>query len=138
MTKFFKCRNLLILPVLFTLLIGFTSCHQDDDDIYDHLINNTWLGDLGFVDRYNIPLESGITFKRNNFAFDEQYYYGNGGYYTTLNLSWWMDYGSLYLDYGSNYPLLEIRDIYITYDYFEGILYANGYREGRIRMEREY
>ena len=59
--------------MLLTLLVGFTSC-EDDETIFDHIVGRTWVGDLGFwVD--NSPVESGITFKSNGFGVDEQWYY---------------------------------------------------------------
>ena len=33
--------------LMLTLLVGFTSC-EDDEDIYDDLMGRTWVGDLGF------------------------------------------------------------------------------------------
>ena len=51
--------------MLLTLLVGFTSC-EDDETIFDHIVGRTWVGDLGFwVD--NSPVESGITFKSNGY-----------------------------------------------------------------------
>ena len=34
--------------LMLTLLVGFTSC-EDDEDIYDDLMGRTWVGDLGLV-----------------------------------------------------------------------------------------
>ena len=33
--------------MMLTLLVGFTSC-EDDEDIYDDLMGRTWVGDLWF------------------------------------------------------------------------------------------
>lgn len=43
---------------MLTLLVGFTSC-EDDEDIYDDLMGRTWVGDLGFGTNRD-PIESGI------------------------------------------------------------------------------
>ena len=95
-----------LLLVLTMLAVGFSSCEEDDETIYDYLIGRTWVGSLGFaVGPYDV--ESGVTFKGNEYAIDEQYYYGDGGRAATLNLRWWIDMGTLYLDYGPDYPLLE-------------------------------
>ena len=49
--------------MLLTLLVGFTSC-EDDETIFDHIVGRTWVGDLGFwVD--NSPVESGITDRKS-------------------------------------------------------------------------
>ena len=44
--------------MMLTLLVGFTSC-EDDEDIYDDLMGRTWVGDLWFGSDNN-PIESGI------------------------------------------------------------------------------
>lgn len=44
--------------LMLTLLVGFTSC-EDDEDIYDDLMGRTWVGDLGFGTNRD-PIESGI------------------------------------------------------------------------------
>lgn len=33
--------------MLLTLLVGFTSC-ENDETIFDHIVGRTWVGDLGF------------------------------------------------------------------------------------------
>ena len=65
-----------LLLVLTMLAVGFSSCEEDDETIYDYLIGRTWVGSLGFaVGPYDV--ESGVTFKGNEYAIDEQYYYGD-------------------------------------------------------------
>lgn len=49
--------------MMLTLLVGFTSC-EDDEDIYDDLMGRTWVGDLWFGSDYN-PIESGIRLDNN-------------------------------------------------------------------------
>lgn len=49
--------------LMLTLLVGFTSC-EDDEDIYDDLMGRTWVGDLGFGTNRD-PIESGIRLDNN-------------------------------------------------------------------------
>ncbi len=125
-----------LLLVLTMLAVGFSSCEEDDEPIYDYLIGRTWVGDLGFIDG-PYALESGITFKGNDYAVDRQFYYAEdgGGEAGTLRLNWWIDMGTLYLDYGPDYPLLEIRGVYITGRFLYGELYADGNYEFSVTLE---
>lgn len=122
--------------VLAFAIVSFSSCEQDDESIYYYIIDRTWVGDLGFTDGY-LPLESGITFKGDDYAVDRQYYYPEDGGrdYNTLNLKWWIDMGTLYLDYGRDYPLLEIRGVYISGRFLNGELYANGVYDYSVSLE---
>ena len=52
--------------LMLTLLVGFTSC-EDDEDIYDDLMGRTWVGDLGFGTNRD-PIESGIRLDNNGLA----------------------------------------------------------------------
>ena len=125
-----------LLLVLTMLAVGFSSCEEDDETIYDYLIGRTWVGDLGFIDG-PYALESGITFIGNDYAVDRQFYYAEdgGGEAGTLRLNWWIDMGTLYLDYGPDYPLLEIRGVYITGRFLYGELYADGNYEFSVTLE---
>ena len=125
-----------LLLVLTMLAVGFSSCEEDDETIYDYLIGRTWVGDLGFIDG-PYALESGITFKGNDYAVDRQFYYAEdgGGEAGTLRLNWWIDMGTLYLDYGPDYPLLEIRGVYITGRFLYGELYADGNYDFSVTLE---
>ena len=38
-----------LLLVLTMLAVGFSSCEEDDETIYDYLIGRTWVGSLGFA-----------------------------------------------------------------------------------------
>ena len=58
--------------MMLTLLVGFTSC-EDDEDIYDDLMGRTWVGDLWFGSDYN-PIESGIRLDNNGLGIDYQVY----------------------------------------------------------------
>ena len=51
------------LLLMLTLLVGFTSC-EDDEDIYDDLMGRTWVGDLWFVFDDD-PIERGIRLDSN-------------------------------------------------------------------------
>lgn len=122
--------------VLAVAIVSFSSCEQDDESIYYYIIDRTWVGDLGFTDGY-LPLESGITFKGDDYAVDRQYYYPEDGGrdYNTLKLKWWIDMGTLYLDYGRKHPLLEIRGVYISGRFLNGELYANGVYDYSVSLE---
>lgn len=61
-----KMRKFLNILFLCTLALGLSSCEPDDGEdyyIYDTLPGGIWVGDLGFADAYNSPLESGSTLK---------------------------------------------------------------------------
>ena len=88
-------NHIKLLLVLAMAILSFSSCEQDDESIYYYIIDRTWVGDLGFaVGPYNV--ESGITFKGNDYAIDEQYYYadGGGGRAATLPVRWWDRHGN--------------------------------------------
>jgi len=72
--------------MMLTLLVGFTSC-EDDEDIYDDYDGRP-AGDLPF--------------------------------------RWWVDYGTLYLDYGRDFALREIRGVRVRGRYLQGDLYLDG------------
>ena len=44
----------------------------------------------------------------------------------------------LRLDYGYNYPLLEIYDVYVAGDRLSGVLYVDGHMDGPVMLERQY
>lgn len=63
-----KMRKFLNILFLCTLALGLSSCEPDDGEdyyIYDTLLGGIWVGDLGFADAYNSPLESGLYFEGN-------------------------------------------------------------------------
>lgn len=134
-TNFLKRQNLWSAILLIIMMMMVSSCDdQSDDQIYDNLIGQTWVGDLGFtVDEF--PVESGITFSGNDYAIDEQYYFG-GDRAATLTLRWWIEGQSLWLDYGYGYPILEIRKIRVGNLFLHGSIYADGYYDGEIELER--
>ena len=119
--------------MLLTLLVGFTSC-EDDETIFDHIVGRTWVGDLGFwVD--NSPVGSGITFKSNGFGVDEQWYYDWDRVAAVLDVRWWIEDGDLFLDYGNGYPLLILADVYVEGRYLTGRLYSNNIDQGTVTLE---
>ena len=119
--------------MMLTLLVGFTSC-EDDDTIFDHIVGRTWVGDLGFyVD--GEPVESGITFKSNGFGEDEQWFYDWDRRAAILDVRWWIDHGDLYLDYGNRYPLLVLEAVYVNGRYLTGRLYSNNIDQGTVTLE---
>lgn len=70
-----KMRKFLNILFLCTLALGLSSCEPDDGEdyyIYDTLLGGIWVGDLGFADAYNSPLESGLYFEGNGLGKDEQ------------------------------------------------------------------
>ncbi len=129
-------NHIKLLLVLTVAVLSFSSC-EDDGDIYDALIGRTWVGDLGFsVGPFDV--ESGITFKGSDYAIDEQYYYedGGGGRAATISLRWWINMGTLYLDYDlPDNPMLEIRNVYISGRFLNGELYADGIYEFSVSLE---
>lgn len=111
-----KMRKFLNILFLCTLALGLSSCEPDDGEdyyIYDTLPGGIWVGDLGFADAYNSPLESGLYFEGNGLGKDEQAYYNDpyGEVAFRLPFRWDIHGRILRLDYGYNYPLLEIYDV---------------------------
>lgn len=123
--------------LIMLLAVGITSCITDDnyygDNYYgDTIYGVTWVGNLGFA--FNGEnVESGITFKQSGYAYDEQYFY-DGTRATTLDLRWWTDSNSLYLDYGSNYPMLTIRNLYVGSTTMSGDLYVDNTYDGPVTL----
>lgn len=116
-----KMRKFLNILFLCTLALGLSSCEPDDGEdyyIYDTLLGGIWVGDLGFADAYNSPLESGLYFEGNGLGRDEQAYYNDpyGEVAFSLPFRWDIHGRILRLDYGYNYPLLEIYDVYVAGD----------------------
>ena len=126
--------------MMLTLLVGFTSC-EDDEDIYDDLMGRTWVGDLWFGSDYN-PIESGIRLDNNGLGIDYQVYDYDGRPAGDLPFRWWVDYGTLYLDYGRDFALREIRGVRVrdvickvTCILMENILIILSCRCNRIRYD---
>lgn len=122
-------RKFLNILFLCTLALGLSSCEPDDGEdyyIYDTLPGGIWVGDLGFADAYNSPLESGLYFEGNGLGRDEQAYYNDpyGEVAFSLPFRWDIHGRILRLDYGYNYPLLEIYDVYVAGDRLSGVLWT--------------
>lgn len=98
--------------LMLTLLVGFTSC-EDDEDIYDDLMGRTWVGDLGFGTNRD-PIESGIRLDNNGLGIDYQVYDYDGASAGDLPFRWRVDYGTLYLDYGYDFALREVRGVRVS------------------------
>ncbi len=133
-----KKINYVKILLLTTLLWGFTSC-ESDHTIFDDLVGRTWVGDLGF-NYGDAPVESEISFSSDGFATDNQYYFPEDGgrFATSLPIRWRIEYGTLYLDYGNRYPMLEIRGVDISGPNLRGRLYADGVDEGNITLTMRY
>lgn len=104
-----KMRKFLNILFLCTLALGLSSCEPDDGEdyyIYDTLLGGIWVGDLGFADAYNSPLESGLYFEGNGLGKDEQAYYNDpyGEVAFRLPFRWDIHGRILRLDYGYDYP----------------------------------
>lgn len=57
----------------------------------------------------------------------------------TLKATGWEEMSRiLRLDYGYNYPLLEIYDVYVAGDRLSGVLYVDGHMDGPVMLERQY
>ena len=115
-----KMRKFLNILFLCTLAFGLSSCEPDDGEdyyIYDTLLGGIWVGDLGFADAYNYP-------------------YGEVAF--SLPFRWDIHGRVLRLDYGYDYPLLEIYDVYVAGDRLSGVLYVDGHMDGPVMLERQY
>ncbi|WP_302615174.1 hypothetical protein, partial [uncultured Bacteroides sp.] len=98
-----KIKRYAGILMMLTLLVGFTSC-EDDDSIYNDLMGRTWVGDLWFGDDDD-PIESGIRLDEHGLGIDYQIYDYDGVPAGDLPFRWWVDYGILYLDYGPHYAV---------------------------------
>lgn len=119
-------------------LVLLAACAQDDKVVFDSIVGHTWVGDLGFSDRYGDPLESGLNFDSNGFGVDDQCYFDDphGHIVYSLPFRWRIENNILSLDYGNEYPLLEICDVYVAHGEINGMLYVDGYREGSVTLYR--
>lgn len=126
-----------ILMVLM-LSIGFISC-EDDESLFDEVVDHTWVGDLGFFsdDRYQDHLESGIYLGPDGFGDDRLCYYDTGEPYGTIKLKWSVGGGAIYLDYGNVAAPRELRNVYVNRGRLSASLYIDGryYDEVELYME---
>ena len=132
-----KFQKFCVLTLLILASVGIISCDdQDDGTIYRDLIGDTYIGDLYF-NYNNRPVISYITFKANDYAFDEQYYASSGYKATTLDVRWWVNRGTIFLDYGKYLPMLQLRNVVVGNLYLYADLYSDGKFVSRVEMERE-
>lgn len=130
--------------LLLTVLIGFTSC-EDDETIFDEIVGRTWVGDLGFEsnDSFRAPLGSSVYFGSDGFGDDQLYYLDDTGdpYGNPLRLQWRVADRSIFIDYGRVAPLRELRDVYVRNGRLNGSLYIDDgidvfyYGEVELRMQ---
>lgn len=124
--------------MMLMLLVGFTSC-EDDESIFDEVVDHTWVGDLGFSsdDRERAPLESGIYLGPDGFGDDRLCYYDTGRLYETIKLKWSVGGGAIYLDYGNVAAPRELRNVYVSRGRLSASLYIDGryYDEVELYME---
>lgn len=69
-------KRFLLAACMLLAAVGFSSCENDDDDLYDTLTGRVWAGDLGFYqDGY--ALDSYVYFGADGFGSDELRYADN-------------------------------------------------------------
>lgn len=117
-------KYVFMMLCVLTMIVSLTSC-QDDDDIYDRIVGNTWVGYLGFHDG-PFDLESGIYFGSDGFGTDELYYYDGGDRYGKLNIQWELKGGDIYISYGKVAPPRELRGVYVRKGELNAALYVDG------------
>lgn len=92
-------KRFLLAACMLLAAVGFSSCENDDDDLYDTLTGRVWAGDLGFYqDGY--ALDSYVYFGADGFGSDELRYADNGRLLDTLNIQWDAYDDTVYIDYG--------------------------------------
>lgn len=128
-------KRLLIAAFALLAAVGFSSCENDDDRLYDTLAGRVWAGDLGFYQDGRYPLVSYIYFKANGFGTDRLHFADNGEYLDTLDIRW-DAYGddTIYIDYGNTAPPRELRGVYIRRGELRAELYIDGEYYGRITL----
>ena len=131
--SFLQCCRILSVCAL---LLSFTSCEQDEDVVFGRLVRYTWVGDLGFSDPWGEPLESGLYFDSDGFGQDEQCYYGSGRVAAVERFRWMLQGNTLSLDYGNQYPLIEISHLYVGMDELTGDLFVSGRFVGSVILYR--
>lgn len=109
--------------LLLVVLMGVTAC-QDDETIYDRIVGRVWVGDLGFGSD-NDPIESAVNLGGDGFGTDDQWCYEHNEPMDLLNIRWWIEDGSLFIDYGRLAGRREIRYVYVSKGRLSGDLYIN-------------
>ena len=91
------------LLLMLTLLVGFTSC-EDDEDLEERMFGRVWVGDVGMNAVNGRILYREFTFDPDGFG-EEYQFFRNGELYDHFRFQWyWEDRYSnnLVLDYGRN------------------------------------
>jgi hypothetical protein len=118
------------LLLMLTLLVGFTSC-EDDEDLEERMFGRVWVGDVGMNAVNGRILYSEFTFDPDGFG-EEYQFFRNGELYDHFRFQWyWEDRYSnnLVLDYGRNgTSYMDNVDIYRGV--MTGIFYLTGDSEG--------
>ena len=118
------------LLLMLTLLVGFTSC-EDDEDLEERMFGRVWVGDVGMNAVNGRILYSEFTFDPDGFG-EEYQFFRNGELYGHFRFQWyWEDRYSnnLVLDYGRNgTSYMDNVDIYRGV--MTGIFYLTGDSEG--------
>ena len=118
------------LLLMLTLLVGFTSC-EDDEDLEERMFGRVWVGDVGMNAVNGRILYSEFTFDTDGFG-DEYQFFRNRELYDHFRFQWyWEDRYSnnLVLDYGRNgTSYMDNVDIYRGV--MTGIFYLTGDSEG--------
>lgn len=128
-------KRLLIAAFALLAAVGFSSCENDDDRLYDTLAGRVWAGDLGFYQDGRYPLDSYVYFGADGFGTDELHFADTGQYLDTLNIQW-DAYGddTIYIGYGrADYPR-ELRRVHIRRGELRAELYIDGEYYGRITL----
>ena len=118
------------LLLMLTLLVGFTSC-EDDEDLEERMFGRVWVGDVGMNAVNGRILYTEFTFDPDGFG-EEYQFFRNRELYDHFRFQWyWEDRYSnnLVLDYGRNgTSYMDNVDIYRGV--MTGIFYLTGDSEG--------
>lgn len=118
------------LLLMLTLLVGFTSC-EDDEDLEERMFGRVWVGDVGMNAVNGRILYREFTFDPDGFG-EEYQFFRNRELYDHFRFQWyWEDRYSnnLVLDYGRNgTSYMDNVDIYRGV--MTGIFYLTGDSEG--------
>lgn len=126
-------KRFLLAACMLLAAVGFSSCENDDDDLYDTLTGRVWAGDLGFYqDGY--ALDSYVYFGADGFGSDELRYADNGRLLDTLNIQWDAYDDTVYIDYGRVDLPRELRRVHIRRGMLTTDLYIGGRYYDRITL----
>lgn len=106
--------------MMLTLLVGFTSC-EDDEDFEELMIGRTWGGDFGGITDSGYPVYSEITFSARHTGIENQRY-DNGDPYRSLDFDWDWDGPDLRLTYYDSYGRYDTTLYLCDMDIYRGVL----------------